>query len=125
MRMWMVPPQCLCRKHLLGEHVELHMLVGTLRRGKSIAGFLAGGLVAPMDIFQRHEALVQEMLRRGYRHQSPMSKTVFEEALEHVSPESLKGHVNWKENLAVLRQRCGDCKHRIDSAEFLERCPDC
>ena len=38
MRMWMLPPECMCRKHLLGEHVELHMLLGSMRRGKSIEG---------------------------------------------------------------------------------------
>ena len=40
MRMWMLPPKGLCRKHLLGEHVELHMLLGSMRRGKNIDGFL-------------------------------------------------------------------------------------
>jgi hypothetical protein len=30
MRMWMVPPKVMCRKHLLGEHVEIHMLAGSL-----------------------------------------------------------------------------------------------
>jgi len=28
--MWMTPPAGMCRKHLLGEHVELHMLLGQL-----------------------------------------------------------------------------------------------
>ena len=40
MRMWMVNPEILCRKHLLGEHVELHMLVGWIIKGKSIQGYL-------------------------------------------------------------------------------------
>ena len=30
MRMWMVNPGFMCNKHLLGEHVECHMLVGHL-----------------------------------------------------------------------------------------------
>ena len=40
MRMWLVPPSHMCRKHLLGEHVELHMLLGTLKKGKSITCLL-------------------------------------------------------------------------------------
>ena len=40
MRMWMVDPKKMCRKHLLGEHVEIHMMVGTLLKGRSIDGFL-------------------------------------------------------------------------------------
>ena len=47
MRMWMLPPETMCRKHLLGEHVELHMLLGSLRRGKNIDGFLAGSWWTP------------------------------------------------------------------------------
>ena len=54
MRMWMLPPEMMCRKHLLGEHVELHMLLGSLRRGKNIDGFLAGKLVDPRRMFRRH-----------------------------------------------------------------------
>lgn len=30
MRMWMVDPKIMCRKHLLGEHLELHMLAGCI-----------------------------------------------------------------------------------------------
>ena len=67
MRMWMLPPETMCRKHLLGEHVELHMLLGSLRRGKNIDGFLAGKLVDPRRMFRRHGELVLEMERRGYR----------------------------------------------------------
>lgn len=47
MRMWMLPPQLLCRQHLLGEHKELHMLYGTLKRGRSIASFLEKRIIDP------------------------------------------------------------------------------
>ena len=43
MRMWMLPPAGMCRKHLLGEHVELHMLLGSLRRGKIFRAFYLAG----------------------------------------------------------------------------------
>lgn len=39
MRMWLVPPSHMCRKHLLGEHVELHMLLGTLKKGNPSPAF--------------------------------------------------------------------------------------
>lgn len=38
MRMWNINPRYMCRKHLLGEHVETHMLVGSLRKEKSVQG---------------------------------------------------------------------------------------
>ena len=57
MRMWMVDPSLMCRKHLLGEHVELHMLVAWLVKGRSIAGWVASNCMEPKMIKQRHEAL--------------------------------------------------------------------
>lgn len=75
MRIWDIAPARLCRKHLLGEHRELHGLWNILTQGK--AGYRLhpetrrweGKLAA---LYARHEALVTEMGRRGYRHQSPL-----------------------------------------------------
>lgn len=79
MRIWDVSPALLCRQHLLGEHRELHGLWNILTMDKR--GYAAhpetrrwrGRLAA---LFDRHERLVAEMERRGYRHAS-----VLEEAL--------------------------------------------
>lgn len=75
MRLWPVPPSTLCRKHLLGEHVETHMMVGSILRGKRMEGFY-DGLIDTRLIRIRHDALVVEMLRRGYRHASPLPEFV-------------------------------------------------
>ncbi len=69
MRMWMVDPKKMCRKHLLGEHVEIHMMVGTLLKGRSIDGFLERGLLEPQSARIRHDALAAEMQARGYNAQ--------------------------------------------------------
>lgn len=62
----------MCRKHLLGEHLELHMLVGSLTKGRSIQGFLDNGLLEPQNLISRHNRLVKEMIFRGYKHNSPI-----------------------------------------------------
>ncbi len=75
MRIWDIPPERLCRKHLLGEHRELHGLWNILTQGK--VGYRRhpetrrweGKLAA---LYARHGALVAEMARRGYRHASPL-----------------------------------------------------
>jgi len=72
MRMWMVDPKLMCRKHLLGEHVELHMIVGAINKGKSLEGFLVDNMLEPVSIRGRHEAIAKEMARRGYNHKSPL-----------------------------------------------------
>jgi hypothetical protein len=75
MRIWDIEPERLCRQHLLGEHRELHGLWVILAEGKQ--GYARhpetrrwqGKLKA---LYRRHEQLVAEMGRRGYRHQTPL-----------------------------------------------------
>lgn len=77
MRVWDVDPAVLCRQHLLGEHRELHGLWNILVLGKS--GYSRhpetrrweGKLAA---LYDRHEALVVEMEKRGYNHGSPLDR---------------------------------------------------
>ena len=78
-RIWDVAPRELCRVHLLGEHRELHGLWNIHTLGKR--GYRAhpetvrweGKLAA---LFARHESLVAEMERRGYRHSSPLDPSL-------------------------------------------------
>ena len=75
MRIWDIQPRKLCRKHLLGEHCELHALWSILTQGRK--GYAnhpetkrwRGKLRA---LYLRHEELVGEMHRRGYQHNSPL-----------------------------------------------------
>lgn len=77
MRVWDVSPSILCRKHLLGEHRELHGLYNILALDKK--GYRnhpetkrwVGKLAA---LYARHEKLVKEMKKRGYNHLSPLDK---------------------------------------------------
>lgn len=99
MRMWMVNPRRMCRQHLLGEHVEIHMLVGSINRGISIKGFLDGELVEPQNVRRRHDQLALEMQRRGYNHKSPLKQTLFEH----------RGRVDRLVSAAELVRRCAAC----------------
>lgn len=77
MRVWDVHVKHLCRKHLLGEHRELHGLWNILTKHKGKGGYSqhpetkrwVGKLGA---LYARHEALVKEMEKRGYAHHSPL-----------------------------------------------------
>jgi hypothetical protein len=100
MRMWMVDPRRMCTQHLLGEHVELHMLVGSLRLGKSLDGFVANGLVEVASIRRRHQELVREMTRRGFRHKSPLP----------AFRARRLGRVVRRKSLADLLARCKKCR---------------
>lgn len=103
MRMWMVPPQHMCRQHLLGEHVEIHMLVGSLSRNKSIQGFIDKGLIEPMAIVARHDEIVQEMSRRGYNHRSPLPRFIT------IPRKYFEARVDVDQSWADLIHRCDEC----------------
>ena len=101
MRMWMVDPQKMCRQHLLGEHVELHMFVGAINKGKRLAAFAENNFLDSRLIKKRHTALVKEMKRRGYNHQSPLEYT-----------DKLKiGKVDAEKSYKELLKRCKECRN--------------
>jgi hypothetical protein len=110
MRMWMVDPRAMCRHHLLGEHLELHMLAGALRRGKSVDGFLAKGLLEPGSARTRHGALASEMHRRGYRHASPLPAV-------RLKARHQGRFVDRAAALAELRRRCPECASLKEAAK--------
>lgn len=102
MRMWMVRPEIMCRQHLLGEHVECHMLVGSLRSGRSVQGFLERNLIQPQSVQARHDDLALEMLRRGYKHKSPLEQ-----------PKAAPiGAVSVESSEAEIFSRCEACRLR-------------
>jgi hypothetical protein len=100
MRMWNVKPELMCNQHLLGEHVEMHMFVGTLNKGKSIKGYIDKGLVEVHNLRKRHDEIAKEMKKREFSHCSPLKKF----------KENEIGKVNIKENLRELRKRCEKCR---------------
>jgi len=112
MRQWMVPPQVMCDQHLLGEHVEHHMFVGTILKGVSVAGYIEGGLLQPETLQARHDELVAEMEARGMVHRSPLQ--------EH-PPQDPEGYIDVDGSLAELAKRCPDCRRwqeRFGVAKF-------
>ncbi len=104
MRMWMVDPKILCNRHLLGEHVELHMFVGTINHDIALTGYGKNGLVEVHNIRSRHAELVKEMKRRGMNHKSPLPGFKMFKF----------GQVNKSKNMKELANRCENCKDRIN-----------
>lgn len=110
MRMWMVDPKVMCRQHLLGEHVELHMFVGTLNKGISVAGYLADNLMEPASLEARHGELVAEMTRRGYNHKSPLP------AARALPPKDAAVRIDAAASQAELLRRCPACAKRSEGS---------
>lgn len=107
MRIWDVDPEILCRQHLLGEHRELHALWVILTQNKK--GYLShpetkrwkGKLNA---LYNRHEILVNEMKKRGYKHKSPLEKKLA--TGEEIQNDCL---VTNYEQIEILKSKNCDC----------------
>lgn len=107
MRMWMIPPQLLCRQHLLGEHNEIHKFVGYANKGNSVEGWLRRGYINPAMLQKRHDVLVEEMSKRGYRHLSPLQELTREDLQLRFC------HVDLQRSVVDLCMRCRFCRERL------------
>ena len=103
MRMWMINTTLLCRNHLLGEHGEIHKHRHNFVKGHSIKG--RRGAIEPMAMKSRHDELADEMLRRGYKHESPYEQP----DLSHYALEDRSMKVDRVESLSLLLGRCNQC----------------
>lgn len=110
MRMWMVPTEMMCRKHLLGEHVEIHMLVTHLNKKRKITNFIKKNQLEPSSVISRHQNIINEMQKRNYNHQSPIIKMPDTSYL----PDWQRNYkVNVNESLCNLMERCPECKKKM------------
>lgn len=105
--MWKVDPYGMCKQHLLGEHVELHMFVGSLLKGKNLKGYFDRGLLEVHSIVERHQELAAEMTRRGMKHSSPLPEFNVVEM----------GAVDANASEQELRRRCAKCDQRFSTKE--------
>jgi len=111
--MWLCDPKIMCQKHLCGEHVEMHMFLGSLKQGKKISGYIEKNLFEPMVLRLRHNELADEMTRRGYNHKSPID---YDEAIKTVFTlpawDRLRT-INKDAALGDLLDRCPECLSRF------------
>ncbi len=106
MRIWDLDTALLCDRHLLGEHRELHAIWAVLTEGKR--GYSRhpetlrwhGRLAA---LYARHGEQVEEMLRRGFNHRSPLDAALAtgeQRQTEYVDPPS-------EQRLKLSHRGCG------------------
>jgi len=107
----MVPPAILCRKHLLGEHVETHMYKGTIEKRKRLDGYVRNNLLEFKKLNSRHDALAAEMIKRGMNHKSPLDFNP-ENYIDIYEETILNSRVISWDALQELIRRCPECKAR-------------
>ncbi len=85
------------------------MFVGALKRHKNITGYLKKNLLEPESLVNRHNAIAQEMLNRGYKHLSPID----EPDLSSLSIEERNIEIDKRLAKTELFSRCEKCKQRF------------
>lgn len=126
MRMWMLPPQLMCKMHLVGEHGEYHKFRGVFEKQQAITGRIyPKAQIFPSLMKERHDLLAKEMLRRGINHRSPYTLP----DLSYLDEKMLMPPIDYIWILSDLLTRCKDCQYRIKSMtgidlNMLKRDPD-
>lgn len=77
MRVWDIPVNKLCNKHLVAQHHEIHCIYGILT--SNLRGFRNHPEVKRWTnrigaLYKMHESTVDEMIARGMNHQSLLLK---------------------------------------------------
>jgi len=108
MRMWMVSPRLMCRQHLLGEHLEIHMFLSALQKHKKIEGYIKNNCLEPRSLKQRHDDLVDEMETRDYNHKTPI-KDIDCACICDLPQEQQYWKIDSSISLEDLLKRCSRC----------------
>lgn len=105
--MWLgVAPSELCDQHLLGEHRECHTIAGYLAAGRNPSHWTRNGWIVIGQLDSRHEALAQEMRRRGFRHNDGLPLPAF----QFDGPDGAGDPIKDRTDLAARPHKCrGKC----------------
>lgn len=114
-RMWGVPPAVLCRRHLMGEHHEMHVFMGRIRKRMPVSQYTSNGYLYLPALLRRHEDLVSEIYARGFKHESPpqICQLDLDLYIEDLPPGHGLGYVDLSFSVETLRGRCQECFDKI------------
>lgn len=106
MRMWGIDPKFLCKKHLLGEHGEIHKHMHNFVKKHKITKRISPIVqIEPENMKSRHDELSEEMLKRGYNHNSPYEQP----DLSHLSDNERYAKIDINISIDDLKSRCVEC----------------
>lgn len=105
MRMWMLPPELMCKTHLQGCHGELHKHRHVFEKGHSITNRIyPEPQIEPLSMKARHDELAQY-----FNHKSPLTQP----DLSYLPEAERNAKVNRENSLLLLHERCSACREII------------
>ena len=113
--MWMIDPKKLCKKHLLGEHGELHKFMPSFKKKHKVTNRVFPIVQIELSSYkQRHDALAKEMIRRGMNHKSPINELP---DFSYLPKSNFNAKVDLDNSIKDLKERCNDCKDLLKPEE--------
>lgn len=110
----MIDPKLLCRKHLLGEHGEIHKHRHNFVKKHRITNRIFPIVqIEPFSMEKRHDDLAIEMVNRGYNHQSPFSQP----DISYLPDQEKNVRVDISNSIMDLKKRCPECESNIKNHE--------
>lgn len=110
MRMWMINPELLCNKHLIGEHGEIHKHRHNFIKKHNISGRIYPVVqIEPSSMKVRHDELAKEMLKRNMNHKSDYEQP----DISYLSDDLRLAKVDTNISKLDLIQRCEECSKNI------------
>lgn len=118
MRMWMINPELLCNKHLLGEHGEIHKHRHNFVKKHNISGRIHPVVqIEPSSMKVRHDELAKEMLKRNMNHKSDYEQP----DISYLSDNLRLAKVDTNISKSDLIQRCEECRKNISTCDEAEK----
>jgi len=85
------------------------MFCGHITKKKNIKGFVTSNCVQPKQIKMRHDLLVEEMIKRGMNHKSPIE---LNPDISYLSVDIQEAKVDILKSTIDLISRCLKCKEK-------------
>lgn len=108
--MWGIHPDYMCKKHIIGEHGEIHKHRHNFVKGHSILGRMYPVVqIDPKNMERRHDQLA-----RYLNHKSPYKQP----DLSHYSEDLLSFEIDIEQSRKDLMDRCPKCKELLKNAKI-------
>ena len=107
MRMWQIPPNFMCQKHINGEHGELHKHLHNFQKKHSITGRIKPVVqIEPSSMEARHDKLANYINHNSSYKQPDISYLPIDEQMAKVDL-----NISYKD----LSDRCPECKALLNT----------
>lgn len=108
--MWGIDPSYLCKKHLIGEHGEIHKHRHNFIKKHKITKRISPIVqIEPENMQKRHDELANEMIKRGYNHNSPYEQP----DISYLPINERYAKIDIINSINDLSNRCPECKKRL------------